>query len=153
MIYALVPLALMLTGPRWARADSICATHYSELGQTARLKSVTSLFGAEDTIGLVNQTGGSFVELDSHANALTITFYTTGFLDLYPIKRDGPLEFCDDGEKLIMSGVGRTNPVVIENGRIVVGDGGPKMNFGSGPMPDLLRRKHKIPERGLASEK
>ena len=133
-------------------ADEICAESYSELDRSENLKAMKPLFSADKRIAVVNETKGSYVIIDAIDDKLTISFFTTGLFDLYPIRKDGGLKFCDDGEKLRMVGLDREDVVTLKDGGFQMGKGGPKMNFSRGEMPELLKKKHKIDIRGLASD-
>lgn len=133
-------------------ADEICATAYSELERSENLKSLKPLFSADKRIAMVNETKGSYVIIDAFDDHLSISFFTSGLFDLYPIRKDGPLKFCDDGVSLHMIGLGKEDKFVLKEGGFQMGKGGPRMNFARGEMPALLRKLHKIDPRGLASE-
>lgn len=128
-----------------------CTSLYSGLSKTARLRAVREFFPDNGEVGLVNETKGSFVTMGSREDKLFMIFYTTGLFDLYPVKREGPLEFCDDGEKLHMISLGRDEELRVSPRKMDVGAGGPKLNFIVGEMPEFLRRKHNMESRGLAS--
>lgn len=129
-----------------------CTSLYSGLGATARLRAVRDFFPDNGEVGLVNETGGSFVTMGSRDDRLYMIFYTSGLFDLYPVKREGPLEFCDDGVQLRMIGLGHDEELRISERRMNVGKGGPKLNFTVGQMPEPLRKMHKMEIRGLASK-
>ncbi len=101
---------------------------------------------------MVNETKGSYVIISALDDNLTISFFTSGLFDLYPIRKDGPLSFCDDGTKLRMIGLDRADVFTLVEGGFRMGKGGPKHNFASGPMPELLKKLHRIDVRGLASK-
>ena len=128
-----------------------CATSYTDLGKTQGLRSIQLLFDLNARLDLVNETKGSYVTIESQPDGLKIIFYTSGLFDLYPIRREGPVIFCDSGEAMTMSGLGLSEKLSAANSKITLGDGGPKKVFSKGPMPELLRRLHRIDERGLAA--
>ena len=130
----------------------LCASKPSELDQSDRLKTVKTLFVTGVRVGMVNESKGSFVVLESSENQITMVYYTSGLFQLYGMKRDGPLKFCDTGSSLRMIGLGQDVEVKIGDGKLIADDGGPKRTFSPGPVPDLLQRLHHLDERGIASE-
>jgi hypothetical protein len=144
----LVFLVLALPGA----ADPVCATKYSDLDATDNLKALKLMFSADKQIAMVNETKGSYVIISGFEDNLTISFFTSGIFDLYPIRRDGPLKFCDDGVVLRMIGLGREETFTMMNGGVQMGKAGAKRSFARGEMPDLLKRLHKMDIRGIASE-
>jgi hypothetical protein len=135
-----------------SRGDD-CATHRSELDKTPRLHAILQMFNqsAGSAVGLVNGTQGSYVILDSKNDELTIAFYTSGLFDLFPIKRDGPLKFCDTGKVLRMIGLDRDEELVLPDGKFVLGEGGPKRTFTVGLMPVMLKQLHHMEDVPAAS--
>ncbi|MBX3021976.1 MAG: hypothetical protein KF799_09895 [Bdellovibrionales bacterium] len=129
-----------------------CATRLSELSKSERLTAVKALFKAGGPVGFVNETKGSYFILEERDGEFRITFFTSGLFDLYPIKRDGPLSFCDTGEELQVVGLGRRDDLRLTGTELQLGGGGPKRHFAPGPMPGLLIDLHKVPQRGIASE-
>lgn len=145
--------ALVLLLWSFQSGADLCAARISELEKTERLKSIQSLFQSGHRVGLVNESKGSFVILTADQEQMTISFYTSGLFDLFPIKREGPVLFCDTGKGLEMIGIGRTVEIRIVGGKLVAEDGSPKRIFAPGEMPELLRKLHHLNERGIASEK
>lgn len=135
----------------WPAAADVCATQFSHLTQTERLSSLRTVLREGGAVGFVNLTQGSYFIVDGHGEAFRITFFTSGLFDLYPIKREGPLSFCDNGRELRVIGLGNNDRLEIQEGRLVIGSGGPKMTFSPGAMPELLVKLHHYNERGLAS--
>jgi hypothetical protein len=144
----LVIALFLMSQTAWAGE---CASTLEDLKKTPRLKAVQELFAGGTRVGFVNETNGSYVVMGVAEGKLDIHFYTSGLWDLYAIKDEGPLQFCDDGEKLVMSGLGRSEALKIAPNKMEIGGGGPKRTFHVGPMPELLRKLHKLDERGLAS--
>jgi hypothetical protein len=136
-----------------AHGAEVCASSFSELAASPRLEGLKPLFNADRRIAMVNETKGSYVIIDAFDDKFTISFFTSGLFDLYPIRKDGPLKFCDDGARLRMVALDRADVFTLVNGGFHMGAGGPKQNFARGEMPALLKKLHKIDIRGLASEK
>lgn len=143
-------LVLIITLP--AAADSVCAAKYSDLDGSQNLKALKAMFSADKQIAMVNETKGSYVIISGFDDNLTISFFTSGLFDLYPVRREGPLKFCDDGVVLRMIGLDREDTFTLVNGGFQMGKGGPKRNFARGEMPALLKKLHKMDIRGIASE-
>ena len=134
-----------------AGADE-CAGKFSELSRISGLSSVRTLFGEGERIGLVNETQGSYVVIESRDDLLWISFYTSGLFDLYGIKDEGPLIFCSTASGLRMSGLKRNNAFMVVEGRLIIDDGGRRKTFAIGAVPELLRKLHHLNERAIASE-
>jgi len=144
-------LVLCLAG-QMARAE-VCASSFSELDKTPLLSSLKPLFSEDKRIAMVNETKGSYVIIDSLDDKLTISFFTSGIFDLYPVRKDGPLQFCDDGDSLKMIGLGRSEEFRVTGDRFQMGSGGAKKSFSYGEMPELLKRLHRVDARGVASKR
>ena len=129
-----------------------CATLYSELKKTQNLQVARSLFNPEEKVGFINDTKGSYIVLEVQNDKLMIHFYTSGIFDLYAIKKEGPLTLCDEGNSLKMVGLERSEKLKISDGRLELGDGGPRKSFLVGNMPDSLKRLHHIDTRNISSE-
>lgn len=144
--------ALLLMAQSSSAAE-VCADKFSELGGSARLEALKPLFGAEKRMAMVNGTKGTYVVIDALAENFTISLFTSGLFDLYPIRKDGEVKFCDDGAHLRMLTLGRADVFEIVSGGLVMAGGGERRSFMRGEMPELLKKLHKIDFRGLASEK
>jgi hypothetical protein len=75
---------------------------------------------------------------------IQMTFLTTGLFDLYGIRRDGPVQFCDLEGKILVMGLGYEEEISVFEATIQLGGGTPRQTFREGPVPDLLRRKHDL---------
>lgn len=126
-----------------------CATRASELDQSERLRSIQSLFQSEGRVGLVNDTKGSFVVLTSYQDQLMIAFYTSGPFHMFPIKREGPVTFCDTDRGLQLIGLGKKIEVVVSD-HVILAGGGPKRTFWRSQMPEDLRKLHHVDDNGIA---
>lgn len=145
-------LALFLSLiPAGAGAEE-CASTLEGLKKTPRLEAAATLFQHQKYIGFVNGTKGSYVVMSVREGIFHISFYTSGLFDMYAIKDEGPLTFCDNGSVLIMSALGRAEEVKISPQKMEVGRGGPRMTYQEGAMPELLLKLHGLNERALASE-
>jgi len=119
-----------------------CATTPTELTQTPGLLALKAFFQERKIASYVNETKGSFFIVSSETDKLSISFFTSGVLDLYGIRRDGALKFCDDGKNITMIGLGRSEVLKIEDTQLIIGNGGPRLTFQSGDMPPLLKKLH-----------
>lgn len=122
------------------RPAEICATTVNQLELTARLRQLVPFFPADTVSTFVNQTRGSYFEVDTRSNQLKMMFLTSGLLDVYLIRRDGVVQFCDDGTHLSVKGLDRTEELTIAGSTLILGKGGPKQRFGAGEMPVLLKK-------------
>ena len=135
-----------------ASADIFCAKTKNDLDHSERLAQIKPLFDDNNRIMMVNGTKGSYVIIDGSGEGLTISFFTSGLFDLYAIRKDGPLEFCDNGERLEMVGLDRREVFQIIDGEIDMGSGGVKKHFARGDMPDKLKKLHRFGVRNIASD-
>ena len=142
---------LMLTTP--VASAELCASSYNDLALTENLQKLKTLFVEESQTGLVNATRGSFVTVDTAGETLSITFYTSGLFDLYPIRKQGPLQFCDLDGVVYIKALQRSDQIHFSESGFSLGGGGPRLQFQRGEMPDLLKRLHDIPVRATASDK
>lgn len=134
-----------------AAAESTCAKNFSELDSLPALSGIKSLLSDTQKIGFVNKTEGSYFFIEQKDNQFIITFFTTGFLDLYGIRKSGPITFCDDNGKMTAIGLDRTQNLFIDGARLEFGQRGARESFIRGPMPEKLARINEISERDLAS--
>lgn len=123
-----------------AQATPVCAHNVLEYGLTPRLSELQHYFGPATTTGYVNQTNGSYFEIDTRPGSFTFTFMTSGLFDLNLIKQVGTIMFCDDGISLRVVGMGKNDVITLSGGTITFGAGGPKMTFREGSKPALLQR-------------
>lgn len=128
----------------FAQAGDICASTYQELEQTENLKAVKNLIPLVGKNGFVNQTKGSYFFLESFADKIEITFLTTGLFDLYGIKRQGALKFCDRNGVLRVEGINKNLTIKLTSQGLQFGDGGPREVFDRGPIPEALRKIHNL---------
>ena len=133
-------------------AADICASKYEDLTLTPRLLGIQKLFNESRHLGMVNETEGSYFSIEALSDKLVITFYTSGLFDLYAVRREGPLVFCDTGSGLRLIGIDRVEEVNIASAtQLKIGEGGPRLSFHVGVMPTALGVLHHVVERGLAS--
>lgn len=121
------------------KSPEICASRYDDLELTPRLQKLRPFFQRNGIVGFVNETGGSYFEIDSTEATFQIEFLTSGLFDLTLIRRRGPIDFCDDGVSLFARGIGRHDTLSVGVSSIVFGKGGPKLSFELGMKPTLLR--------------
>ncbi|MBY0315940.1 MAG: hypothetical protein K2Q26_10495 [Bdellovibrionales bacterium] len=126
-----------------ARAE-ICAKNFSDLDKTENLKSLKVIIPQEGKRGFVNKTSGSYFWLEVVGDSLEITFFTTGLLDLYGIRRQGKIEFCDTGKSIQARGIQRNVDLVLKGMHFQFGGGTARESFTAGPMPEALRRIHDV---------
>ena len=127
--------------------EPICASRPDELAAHADLLSLKEFFPEKLKVGFVNETAGSYfdVYVDTNSNggsAYILTFYTSGFLDLYGVMRTGPAKFCADSPGLTVHSMGMVQKIQVQNGRLVLGEGGPRKSFTRGAMPQKLIKLH-----------
>ncbi len=141
-VICLATFCTLATGLTTAQSAPVCARNVMEYNLTPRLAELQHYFGPATTTGYVNQTNGSYFEVDTRTrpDAFVFTFMTSGFLDLNLIKQTGVVMFCDDGNKLTVVGLDRNERMTLNNGTIILGGGVPKQTFREGPKPELLRR-------------
>jgi hypothetical protein len=118
----------------------ICVQDFKNIHLSDRLLKLTSYFDAGAITKYVNETQGSFIEIDTATVPMTIRFTTSGLLDLTIIHREGNLQFCDDGEKLLVKALGRKDSITLKNSSIVFGSGGGRLSFRRGDKPKQLRQ-------------
>lgn len=139
---AMAAVVVPVESGREGAALQTCALSYEDLRQTARLRELLSYFQPNSISSFVNQTRGSYFEIDTTRGRLVMTFLTSGLFDMYLIERRGPIRFCDDGESLVVSGIEMKEDVTLQDGAIVLGRGGEKRTFRHGRKPELLERLH-----------
>ena len=146
---------LLLVGPVAGAGEArteICATGSLGMKQTPALEKFHQYLDA-DHVGLVNETQGSYVVLDFlSSKKMTVSFYTSGLFALMPVKREGPVEFCDLDGELRMRGIERDQLIKIVDGKLVIDEGGPKKTFVKGAMPAKLATLHNYVGRSIASD-
>lgn len=120
--------------------DEICIQNFKDIHLTENLRLLSEYFTPSSVTKYVNQTQGSYFEIDTKAVPMTITFLTSGLFDLTLIRRHGVIEFCDDGRRLVVKGIGRNDPISLSEGTITFGAGGAKLIFTRGDKPTQLRK-------------
>lgn len=140
--WAAVGIATLPDAGREGAALQTCALNFSDLGQTPGLHELIPYFEANAVTGYVNETQGSYFEVDTHDPKMVMTFMTSGLFDMYLIQRSGPIMFCDDGETVVVKGIEMEDRVTLKNGTITLGKGGPKRTFTRGAKPELLQKLH-----------
>jgi hypothetical protein len=125
-------------------ADPICADHYSQLEKTENLKTLQSVLPASGIKGFVNKTRGSYFFIRSNENKLKLTFLTTGLFDLYGIRRDSEIRFCDSEGQIYILGMGGIQKVELKENMIFLKGTSPVHTFEAGEVPPLLREKNDL---------
>lgn len=139
---AAVGIATLPDMGREGAALQTCALSFSDLNQTPHLQELVSYFEPNSVTGYVNETHGSYFEVDTRDQKMVMTFMTSGLFDMYLIQRSGPIMFCDDGETVVVKGIEMEDQVTLKNGVIVLGKVSPKRTFTRGPKPELLEKLH-----------
>ncbi|MES2965887.1 MAG: hypothetical protein V4760_18545 [Bdellovibrionota bacterium] len=146
-----IVLFILLLGPVAEARIETCAYDSLGLKRTPALEQFRKFLDS-DHVGLANETAGSYVILDLFSDHMTIAFYTSGLFDLVPIKREGPVQFCDVDGALEMRGLERVQKIRIVDGKLVIDEGGPKKTFVKGEMPAPLARLHHYQGRAVAAD-
>lgn len=149
------PLPILLTFVAIVASanEPICATRPEELSQHPELSKLRDFFPETSKAGYVNQTAGSFFDVFVNAEAdqkphYVLTFYTSGFLDLYGVMRTGPAKFCSDQAGLTVHSMGQIQKIRVQADRLILGEGGPRKSFIRGSMPLKLVELHRPPGTG-----
>lgn len=122
------------------RPGEICAATEKQMELTARLRLLAEQFRSGAATGFVNQTRGSYFEIDLGGDQIAMTFYTSGPFDFFLIRRADMVQFCDDGSRLAVKGFKRVEEVKLEGAVLILGKGGPRQSFAVGEMPALLKK-------------
>lgn len=127
--------------------EPICASGPDELAAHTDLFRLKEIFPEKLKVGFVNETAGSYFDVFVDSNSdkpptYVLTFYTSGFLDLYGVMRTGPAKFCSDSAGLTVHSMGMVQKIQVQNGRLVLGEGGPRKSFTRGAMPQKLIKLH-----------
>lgn len=125
-------------------AEPICASSYAELEKTDPLKNLRSLIPDKGLRGFVNGTRGSYFFIRTNEQEIHLTFLTTGLFDLYGVRKDGVVRFCDFEGKIFIFGLGNEQEVFVEGNTIQFGDRTPRQVFQPGPVPERLKEKHNL---------
>jgi hypothetical protein len=124
--------------------EPVCADHYSQLEKTESLKTLQSVLPVSGVKGFVNKTRGSYFFIRSTEDKLKLTFLTTGLFDLYGIRRDSEIRFCDSEGQLYILGMGGIQKIVLKENFILLKGDSPVHTFESGDVPALLREKNDL---------
>lgn len=127
-----------------AQGGDFCAQKYSDLALSPSFKNLQTVIPENGTKGFVNDTKGSYFFIRSNGSQFFMTFLTTGFFDLYGIRRDGAIQFCEREGKFFILGLGYEEEMVIKDLSIQWGGGTPRQTFREGPVPELLKEKHNL---------
>ena len=134
-----------------ARAED-CADRYSDLDKTETLKSLKESLPKFKRKGFVNETKGSYFLITENDKGFNIVFFTTGLFDLYGIRREGELKFCDKDSKISVIGLGRTQAVRVEGAKLIFDEGKPRQIYTEGLMPEPLMKANELTQQPLDSE-
>lgn len=124
--------------------EPVCADHYSQLEKTENLKNLQSVLPAAGVKGFVNKTRGSYFFIRSTEDKMKLTFLTTGLFDLYGIRRDSEIRFCDSDGQLYILGMGGVQKVELKENIIFLKGDSPVHTFEAGDVPPLLREKNDL---------
>jgi hypothetical protein len=148
--YRITSILSLVTLAHSIAFSDVCAEKYSDLDATESLKKLKTLLIPNNTNGFVNMTKGSYFYITATDSEFQILFFTTGLFDLYGIRRDGPLVFCDTEKGLTAIGLKRTQNIFIEDNKLQFGDRSAKESFQPGPMPEKLAKINKIEIQKIA---
>ena len=126
--------------------DPVCADHFSQLEKTENLKHLQAVIPESGIKGFVNKTRGSYFFIRAVDNKLILTFLTTGLFDLYGIRRDSEIRFCDSEGQLYILGMGGIQKMYFKDNLIYIKGDSPVHIFESGDVPPLLREKNDLSE-------
>lgn len=156
----ILPFILVLAALNVSAEVSTCASRPDELNLSSELMRLRDYF-PDDGAGYVNETAGSYFEVSVNASVdisantaseaatgYVLTFYTSGFLDLYGVMRSGPAKFCVDGGILAVHSMGQVQKIQLQAGRLLLDEGGPRKSFARGSMPLKLAKLHRPPGTG-----
>lgn len=143
--YSLFLTACLITSLQsFASTDPICASQYSELEKTEALRTLRFMIPQTGHRGFVNGTQGSYFYIRTTESAFQFTFLTTGLFDLYGVRRDGEVRFCEIDGKVYIYGLGEEQEIYVDSYTIQFGERTPRLVFQIGPVPELLKRKHDL---------
>lgn len=143
--------ALMMGSPTTS-ADPICAETYAQLDASPALQKVKTLLRNSSNNGFVNKTKGSYFFIQTQEEKFNIIFYTTGFLNLYGIQKEGSIKFCDEGDQLTVIGIDRHQKLFIDGHSLEFGSRTDRESFTKGVMPEELARKNNVDPLLLAGD-
>lgn len=130
--------------PPSTTAEPICAETYGQLDSSPTLQQVKTLLRNFSNNGFVNKTKGSYFFIQTHEEKFKIIFYTTGFLNLYGIQKEGPIKFCDEDNQLTVIGIDRHQKLYVEGHSLEFGSRSDRESFNRGVMPEELARKNNV---------
>ncbi len=125
-------------------SEYFCAQKYSDLSRSPSFKDLQVMMPENGIKGFVNGTKGSYFFIRSNGSDLVMTFLTTGIFDLYGIRREGAIQFCEREGKLFILGLGYEEELVIKDSQILWGGGTLRQTFREGPVPEVLLQKHDL---------
>lgn len=125
-------------------SEQICASSYAELEKTSVLKNLRLMIPDKGLRGFVNGTRGSYFFIRTNEQEIHLTFLTTGLFDLYGIRKDGIVRFCEVDGKVFIFGLGNEQEVFVDASTIQFGDRTPRQVFQPGPVPERLKEKHNL---------
>ena len=124
--------------------EPVCADQYTQLEKTETLKTLQVVLPVSGVKGFVNKTRGSYFFIRSTEDKLKLTFLTTGLFDLYGIRRDSEIRFCDSDGQIYILGMGGIQKVVLKENLIFLKGDSPVHTFELGEVPPLLREKNDL---------
>ncbi len=148
-VFLVFQFAISFVSSATCAADLVCASRPVELRVATHLNLLREIFPENSVVGFVNETSGSYFEVENSSDqrgdmgSYSLTFYTSGFLDLYGVMRSGPAKFCFDSAGLSVHSMGQIQKIEIQGAKLVLGDGGPRKTFSRGVMPSKLVLLHR----------
>lgn len=141
----------VLTVSTTGAAATVCAKDYLGLDQTPALTRIKTVIENNKQNGFVNQTRGSYFFIVAGPENFKITFFTSGLFDLYGIRKEGSIQFCDRDGQLLAIGLNRTQNIYVGDGRLEFGQRGARESFTRGQMPEKLASLNDVDAVTLAT--
>ncbi len=124
--------------------DPVCAGHFSQLEKSETLKRLSAIVPESGFRGFVNKTRGSYFFIRTTEDKIKLTFLTTGLFDLYGIRRDSDIQFCEAEGQLTILGLGGIQKILLKDNLIYLKGNSPVHIFELGEVPSLLREKNDL---------
>lgn len=145
-------LGILLIVSTSKAGQQVCVDGPADLATQSELSVLKDYFPASTKVGYINETAGSYFEVEAAPGTIegeretySLTFYTSGLLDLFGVVRSGPAKFCVIESRMTVQSMGQMQSIRVVEGKIVLGEGGPRKTFSRGEMPPKLVRLHRPP--------
>jgi hypothetical protein len=160
ILVACILLSLVLSGHD-SEAE-ICLSSLAQIDsnpESAKMfSSFVSLFDSRGRIGILNETKGTFVQIEARSGEMIATLYSSTFFDLYAVRKESKILVCAEQQKdgkegrMSIEAFGRKENLKIEGAHILVGSGGPKYTFDVGVITPQLAKVHQLNTVGKNGE-